>query len=127
MNNRHTDSFPRVIAIVFAAGLIVLNIIRIAWVPLTCDESPSRTDMLLGYWDYIHLTKVTANIHILNSILRKFCIETFGNTPFFLRLPNLLGQIGFLILSYLLLSRIIKNGYWRLGAFMLINLNPFLF
>jgi hypothetical protein len=114
-------------ALVFAIGLVAINIIRIFRVPITCDEAPSRSDMLMGYGDYIHLTKVTANIHILNSILRKASITLFGNTPFFLRLPNLLAQIGFLVFGYLLLGRIIKNSYWRLGALVLINLNPFLF
>src|ERR1051325_6285182 len=84
--------------------LLSYNIYRILHVPMTHDESPSEADLLMTYGDYIHLNKVTANFHIFNSILRKFFIETFRNTPFFLRLDNLMAQMIYLIFSYLTLS-----------------------
>lgn len=107
--------------------LITINIIRILRVPITHDEPPDQRDVLLTYWDYIHLSKVTANIHILNSIIRKFFIDTFGNTPFFLRLDNLLAQILFLACSYGIVVKLFKDKWWRICCFLLLNLNPFLF
>jgi len=105
--------------------LVICNVIRICTVPLTVDESPSRSDLFVGYGDYVHLRRVTANIHILNSILRKASIEAFGNTPFFLRLPNLLAQILFLVCCYRLLCRLFKESQWRIAAFLICALNPF--
>ena len=113
--------------LLFSAALVVVNIIRIICVPITIDESPSEQDLALSYSDYFHLNKVTANIHILHSMLRKFFIEAFSNTPFFLRLDILLAQVLFLLITYRLLSKIFDNKFWVVTTFLAINLNPFLF
>lgn len=108
--------------------LVALNVIRILRVPITHDEVyMNQRDLLMTYSDYIHLTKVTANTHILNSIIRKFFIEAFGNTPFFLRLDNLLAQIVFLAFSYGIAAKIFKDKWWRIACFLLLNLNPLMF
>ncbi len=116
-------------AIVWILSLffISINTIRVIRLPLTHDEAPSRSDLLQTYSDYILLTRVTANTHILNSVLRKFFIGIFSNTPFFLRLDNLLAHIVFLIFSYKLTVRLFEGKWWRIMCFLLMNLNPFLF
>ena len=133
--NRSRASLPsksnlfieRLTVFLFSLWLLVCNFIRIIRVPLTVDESPNRSDLWLTYGDYVHLTKVTANIHILNSILRKASIDLLGNSPFALRLPVFLAHILFLIFGYLLVEKLFRSGFWRVCVFAILNLNPFIF
>jgi len=76
---------------------------------------------------FVHMDFVDANVHILNSILRKFFIDTFSDTPFFMRLNSLLAQVLFLCFLFRLCKKCIKNEWWMAGIFVLVNLNPYLF
>ncbi len=110
-----------------AAILVLLDILRVILVPLTCDEAPNRSDMLQSYGDYVQLSRVTANVHILNSVLRKACVDMLGNTPFALRLSSLLALILFLAACYALVRTLFRGGFWQLCAFVMLTLNPFMF
>lgn len=94
-------------------------------VPLTYDEATSHYKA--SYREFINMHLVTANVHILNSILRKFFVETFIDNTFFLRFDNLIAQLAFLIFSWLLCKDAFRNIFWRISIFMLLNLNPFAF
>lgn len=122
-----SENVFRGLIIALASVLIAMNAGRMLHVPLTVDESPSRADLLLTYWDYISMQKVTANIHILNSVLRKASVDMFGNTPFALRLPSLLAQLLFLYYLVRLLVRLFVRSVPALLVFIAINANPFLF
>jgi hypothetical protein len=132
-DNKHrigrSAAFPLagITAFCIAVALFICNLIRIIRIPITCDEAPSRSDLLMSYGDFAHLNKVTANIHILNSILRKASTDIFGNTPFFLRLPSLLAQALFMWFCYRLACRLFKEGGWRIAVFLACNLNPLMF
>ncbi len=115
------------LAWVCGIALVVINIIRIFRVPVTFDEVNYLNTIDGPYRDFIHLKVVTANTHILNSILRKFFIDCFENNQFFLRLDNLLAQILFLFASYFTCKKLFKNDNWVFAAFLCLNLNPFLF
>ena len=123
--NNTTHILSKLFFIVFSSILVTLNIVRICEVSMTYDE------VLLPYYEsyikHMRMEYVSANEHIFNSILRKFFIDTFGDTYFFMRLDSLLAQIIFLTFSYLLCTKYIKNIWLQMCAFLLLNLNPFLF
>lgn len=108
--------------------LFVFNIVRIVNVSVTYDEA-------LTYHNYVQNTYAgivanvhgIANNHFLNSILAKISVDSFQDNLFFLRLPNLLAQIIYLIFSFLLCRHLFKDKNYLLFSFALLQLNPFMF
>ncbi len=121
--------WDKIIALFFAATLVVLNVLRIVNISITCDENGygwnGRLDSYRELWE----DKFgSANNHILHSLLRKFFVDNFGNTLFTLRLDSLLAQVSFLIFSYLICRLIFKNRWWQLGGYIVLNLvSPLIF
>lgn len=117
----------KLIILLFSVALIVCNVLRMLHVPMTHDEI-GAVSQLPSYHDIFTLHPVTANNHILNSIIRKFLVETFHNTsPFMIRLDNLLALVLFLYSLYLLLRRLFDKPFWIVAGFLFVVLNPFLF
>jgi hypothetical protein len=97
-------------------------------VSITHDEALCYKDYITApYKNIVSLIPVTANNHILNSLLAKTFLSAFGDNLFILRLPSLLALILFLFSAYLLLSRLIQKPIYILAAFLLLNANLFLF
>ncbi len=119
----------KIMAVIFGATLVVLNVIRILNIPITCDENgySGKGD----YDSYIGLAQDkfgSANNHILHSLFRKFFVDNFGNTLFTLRVDSLLAQISFLIFSYLICRLLFENRWWQLGGYIILNLvSPLIF
>lgn len=124
----NNENWQYLTIVVLSLLLIAFNIVRIVNVSVTHDEA-------LTYHNYVQNTYAgivanvhgIANNHFLNSILSKISIDCFQDNLFFLRLPNLLAQIIYLVFSFLLCKRLFKNKYYILFSFALLQLNPFMF
>jgi hypothetical protein len=115
-------------ALLVALCLVVYNIIRVLKVPITHDEA--ETYWLYATASFKNITAnipVTANNHMLNSLVTKLSIGVFGHHIFFLRLGNIMAQLVYLAFAYKLCRRLFGTESWILLAFLLLNLNPFLF
>ena len=111
-----------------ALFLVAYNIVRVFKVPITHDEA--ETYWLYATASFKNITAnipVTANNHMLNSLITKVFIGIFGHHIFFLRLGNILAQIAYLAFSYRLCHKLFRSDRWVLMAFVLLNFNPFLF
>jgi hypothetical protein len=120
-NRRFTDSAfgHLLLAFVFSAVLVTINVIRIFRIPITIDETGYGPD--LTYLQLMRNKIGSANSHILHSLFRKFFVESFGNTLFFLRVDSLIAQCLFLLFTYRLCSLLFKNLWWQLCSFILLN------
>lgn len=109
--------------------LVTLNVLRILHVPITHDEAYTFFHYITArYKDIIACNPVTANNHIFNSLLTKVFTKCFhAETQFVLRFANLIGQFIYLVYTYLLLRKTVNKGIWLVGAFLILNLNPFFF
>ena len=117
----------KLIILLCSIALLVYNVLRIINIPMTIDESGIVSHMP-SYYDIVTLRNVSANNHILNTVIRKFLAETFHNTsPFIMRMGNLLALPLFLGSTYLLLRRLFDKPVWIVGGFLFIVLNPFMF
>ena len=112
-----------------AVFLAIYNIIRVLKVSVTYDEA--LTYMLYvnnRYKNIIACDPVVANDHIFNSLLAKICVNLFDQNAFFLRLPNIIAHLIYLLYGYLLLHYLFRGKrWWIFCGFLLLNLNPFLF
>ena len=119
---------PFIIIALVAGTLITINLIRIFNVTITHDEALTyQLYVTHSYHDIIVNHSPSANNHFLNSVLAKFFIELFTDNIFFLRLPNLLAFITYLLLSVLIARKLFVNNWWVLFCFLLLQLNPFMF
>lgn len=109
--------------------LISLNILRILNVPITHDEARTYLTYVSSTFKNITIcSPVTANNHIFNSLLTKCFVIIFkNNSPFILRLGNLLAQVVYIIYTYHLLKKIFDRQIWIICAFLVLNLNPYIF
>lgn len=109
--------------------LISLNILRILNVPITHDEARTYLTYVSSTFKNITICNpVTANNHIFNSLLTKCFVIIFkSNSPFILRLGNLLAQVVYIIYTYYLLKKIFEKQAWIICAFLILNLNPYIF
>jgi len=123
----HAGNRVQIAILVISALLVVLNVLRILHVPLTFDECAPYAEITRPYWNILCFDAVSANNHILNTLCRKFFVEAFADTPFWLRFDSLLAQLMFLWYSYRLSSRLFTDRTWQIPVFILLNLHPFMF
>jgi len=120
--------------VVRGAGVFFLLFVglRAARVPFTYDEAasymryidtsvPSVFDTnLLSVFNF----EVATN-HVLNTALTKLSYTVAGASELALRLPNVFGYVLYLGFAALTLRRL-SDPRFALGAFLLLNLNPYL-
>lgn len=124
----HRKNIPFFIIGLVAGILVAVTVIRILNVTITHDEALSyHWYVTHSYHDIITNHIPSANNHFLNSVLSKFFIELFADNVLFLRLPNLLAYIAYLLLSILIARKLFSNNWWVLFCFLLLQLNPFMF
>jgi uncharacterized membrane protein len=112
--------FTGALLLLGSVGLLASSVYRAATFPFTYDESRS---FAIFNWDPRHAT--TANNHLLNTLLMKWCSTLFGNSELSLRLPNILAHVIYLVCALLLLKRF-QHAVLQMAGFVLLNLNPFL-
>ncbi len=110
---------------VISISLIILDIVRIFNVALTFDEAGTYTDHTT-YTTFMW-SCISSNNHILNSLLRKFFIDTFSNNFFFIRLGSLLAFLVYLISAYKLCRLLFQKPLWAICGFLLLNMYPLVF
>lgn len=119
--------FSRNISFLFISlALLAYTVYRAAHISFVYDES-------LTYFSFVNqpLKSVikydflTANNHVLNSVLMKFSANLLPVNQLTMRLPNLLAHVVFLFFSYCI-ARHYKPFYIQLCIFLFLNLNPFL-
>ncbi len=121
-------TLPTWLAAFAALSLVALNVARIINVPVTHDEALTFIDYInRSVADIANSTRPSANNHILNTLLAKFFTGVFNDSQFFLRLDALLAQLAYLLFTFLISRRVFENKWLVLLAFLLFNLNPFLF
>src|ERR1035437_1317124 len=121
-NKRITNS------ILFSVGFILFAyvIVRTYLLAFTWDESYSYLKFVKnGFMNLEHFDDMSANNHLLNTLLMIIFSKVFGVTELALRLPNVLAYLLFLIYSAKLV-RHLSSKTLIIGAFLIINLNPFL-
>jgi hypothetical protein len=118
------DLTAGVLLIAVAASFFLYEVARALRVALTYDEATT-------YFTYVRggLLSIfnfdSANNHFLNSFLSKVFSFVGGNSPFVLRLPNLLGYALFLAFSYLILRKF-GGRTFALAGLLALNLNAYL-
>jgi hypothetical protein len=113
---------------VIALGLLSYTAYRAALLSFTHDESLTYNIYLqqhAGFNDIIAMRYPTANNHILNTLLMKYCILGFGNSELSLRLPNVLAHMVFMLFSALWLLRF-RNMFFIIAGFIILNVNPYM-
>ena len=103
---------------------IIFEVLRAVRVPFTIDEASTYLNYLssnvLAVFDLN-----SANNHFLNTLLAKLAYMLGGSSEFVLRIPNLLGYLIYLLFSFRILDRFVKNKVIVICGYLLLNLNPY--
>ncbi|MFP4469328.1 MAG: ArnT family glycosyltransferase, partial [Bacteroidales bacterium] len=120
-----TDRLSRYIILAIGILLLIYTFVRASLLSITHDEAliylKSLDASLWGIFNY----KVLPQDHMINTLLIKLSMMLFPDTPFFLRLPNLLGHVIYIVASYFIAIRF-TDRKMSVIAFILLNLNPYL-
>ncbi len=102
-------------------ALVLYVTVRAVLLSFTHDEALSYT-VITGndFWT------TTANHHILNTNLMRFCSWIFGHKEFSLRLPNVMAFVLFGYFGIKIIKEHSKGFLTGLFGFILLVLNPFL-
>jgi len=117
--------FYKILILGLSLFFIVFEVIKAARAAITIDEVATYlgyiSSNVLGVFNF----GASANNHFLNTLLAKFFTVLGGNHEWVLRIPNLLGYAIYLLFSFLLLDRFIKNKYIVVCGYFLLNANPY--
>jgi hypothetical protein len=113
----------RWLLVLFIIGFIAMVAYRAAVIPITHDEASTWFNFrhynlwgcLTDYWCW-----QTANNHWLNSLFLQWSAGIFGESPFALRLPNVLAGGLYFFAGALLSWRYIKTMMLQLAGFLLL-------
>lgn len=115
----HIGRLTSALLLLASLALLASSVYRAATFPFTHDESLS-----FAIFSWQPAWGKTANNHLLNTLLMKWCSKIFGNSELSLRLPNLAAHAAYLLCTLLLISRL-SHPLVQITAFALLNLNPF--
>src|SRR5437870_8199974 len=90
-----------VLLVLASVGLFATSVYRAATFPFVHDESLSYAT-----FTWAPMFGLTANNHLLNTQLMRWCANVFGPSELALRLPNLLAHSVYLVCGLLLLKRL---------------------
>jgi len=122
-----TEKAVKWLVAVAALALVCVNVARILLIPATKDEVIMYPYIHQPYGALLRMEVVaTANFHLLNLIITKFCITHFADNLFFLRLGSLMGLVLYLIYSWRISKDNFKNPWLVACTFLLLNANPFM-
>ncbi len=103
---------------------IIFEVLRAVRVPFTIDEASTYLNYLSSNVMAVFDLN-SANNHFLNTLLAKIAWTLGGSSEFILRIPNLLGYLIYLLFSFRILDRFVKNKVIVICGFLLLNLNPY--
>lgn len=108
-------------------ALLGTDVARILLIPATKDEVIMYPYINESYGSLVRMeVLVTANFHLLNLIITKFCITHFADNLFFLRLGSLMGLVIYLVYSWKISKDNFKSPWLVACTFVLLNANPFM-
>ncbi len=114
--------------IVSFLGLILISYTSFRAATLSFTHDESATFLWFVHHSYIQIISyhlASANNHMLNTLAIKLFTNVFPDIDFFIRLPNLLAHLAYIIFSVLILKRF-KNKIILIFGFILINFNPYM-
>lgn len=122
---RYIDSvFFKVAIAGISLFFIVFLVDRAIVAPFTFDEAATYLNYIsAGPMAVFNLN--SANNHLVNTLLTKFFSALGGNSEFVLRLPNLLAFVVYLLFSFLILNRFVKNKILVVFGYFLLAANPY--
>lgn len=104
---------------------MIYEVARASRVAFTIDEATTYLLYLSSNIAAVFNLNWATNNHFLNTLLAKLFCGLAGNSEFVLRLPSLLGYGVYLLFSFLILDRFIRNKVVAVCGFLLLNLNPY--
>ena len=117
------------IALFLGLLFISYSVYRAAALSITYDEAYSYLFFVNNSYQNIisngTISFMSANNHVLNTVLVKFLLQYLPLTELTLRIPSLLAHAIFLYFSWMILKKA-YNPLLRISLFIFINLNPFL-
>lgn len=120
------SSAATALKIVFGLIIFAYAVARAQSLSMTCDESSTAINYVpMAVWDIMANNPPSANNHILNTLLIKLSIS-IKDTPFLVRLPNLLALAVYLFFAARLTQSLFTKPAASLVAFLLLVLNPYL-
>jgi len=121
----------RLEAIVYKSLLLVISITLLIFMIKRTAEAAFTFDEAATYLNYISASPLaifnfnSANNHLINTLLTKLAWVLGGSSEFVLRLPNLLAFVVYLLFSFLILDRFVKNKMITVCGYLLLSLNPY--
>ncbi len=117
--------FYKILILSISLYFIVFEVIKAARAALTGDELGTYFSYISSNIPALFNFGSSANNHVLNTLLAKLFTLWGGNGELVLRLPNLLAYVVYLLFSFLILDRFIKNKAVVVCGILLLNLNPY--
>ena len=93
LEQTHSQRFFPIAFVIVSAIVFVIEGIRCYTVPFCHDETATFFYYVQSGSFLPFMSHVDANNHVLNSFLSWVCFRLFGDSPFALRLPNLLSLL----------------------------------
>lgn len=119
------STLARLLILAVSLALIAFEAVRAARATFYFDEANTFLNYLssniLAIFNFN-----SANNHFLNTVLAKLFCAVGGTSELVLRLPNLLGIIVYLLFSFLIVDRFIKNRLMAVCGFLWLSSNPYL-
>jgi hypothetical protein len=119
----HVSIIP--VAILILIALSVTNVYRAKTQSITCDEAYSYQLWTSRPWAHT-LDPSDASNHVLQTLLSKASVATFGLSEFALRLPTLLAGFLYFVAVYGLSRLVFGQGGLFLLSVCVLSLNPLL-
>jgi hypothetical protein len=116
--------------LLLAAAALALGML-IVWKALVMGITHDEAGTYLNYVEARTLAEAlftpdeNTNNHLLNTLLVKFT-TLFGQTEFFLRIPNVVAGLAYVGLAAWWSERLSASAWVRIAAFGLLTLNPYL-
>ena len=117
--------FYKILILSVSLFFIVFEVTKAARAAITIDEVATYLGYISSNVLAVFNFGASANNHFLNTLLAKFFTVLGGNHEWVLRIPNLLGYAIYLLFSFLLLDRFIKNKFIVVCGYLLLNANPY--
>ncbi len=112
------------LAALLAAALLAYACMRAVYVPLSYDEAANHARYVTAEWLAVFDFSVATN-HLLNTIATRLVSTVAGDSPFAMRLPNLVAWLAFLAASWAIVARAAHRGV-ALAGFVLVSANLYL-
>lgn len=119
------DSLALLSLLSFFVFLFIL--LKSVFASFTHDESYSFIQYIAASYQAIwNFEPLTANNHLLNSLVTRFIYRILGSDEWILRLPNVLAGLGFILLAFRISKHFMPLPALRFACWSLLVLNPYL-